>query len=118
MVGETVKTNAAPQACCQKEKLCTMIRESFRGPQAWMAVIAWVYSIGFTVVAVLAAWRFFQVDNTRHQLMYATIFLAALLFVAVTKLWYWMMLYYQSLGRELRRIEKSLGGICRPGEGI
>ena len=78
------------------------------GRLRWMVGVCWVYVLGFFVVAVLAAMRFFQVDNTRHQIMYATIFLTALLFVVITKMWYWMLVSRNSVKRDIRRLSEKI----------
>ena len=40
--------------------------------------------------------------------MYATIFLAALLFTAITKIWYWMLANRNSVKRDIRRLAERM----------
>ena len=79
-----------------------------RGRLKWMVGVCWVYVLGFFVVAILAAVKFFQVDSARDQIMYATIFLAALLFTAITKIWYWMLANRNSVKRDIRRLAERI----------
>ena len=90
------------------ESIWRMLGGSFRGPMGWMAVVAWMYSIGFTVIGVLAAVWFFRAETTRDQLLYATVFLTAMMFVSVIKLWYWGMMMRGGLKRDLDRLERKI----------
>ena len=51
------------------------IAETFRGGQRALSILIWFDSFVLFAVAVLCAWRFFQVDTARMQILYATCFL-------------------------------------------
>ncbi|MHC4715855.1 MAG: DUF6768 family protein [Planctomycetota bacterium] len=102
-----------PGKCCpddpgRDDTLCDIVTLGFCGRLKWMAVICWIYVLLFTAVAVVAAVRFFQVEDLRLSIMYATVFLTALLFVAITKMWYWMLANRNSLKRDIRRLAERM----------
>ena len=65
------------------------IARGFRGPQAWMMGLVWVMTLVFFVVAVLSAIRFFEVETTKLQIMYAALFLFSMQTVGLLKMWVW-----------------------------
>jgi len=77
----------------------------YRGKMRWMAIVATVESIVFLVLIVLAAVEFFQADDTKWQIFYATgvLLLAGLLLLV--KLWGWMQMNRYSIQREIKRLE-------------
>jgi len=89
----------------REDSLRELLMAGFRGRTKWMGIIAWIDGLVFTGVMVFAAVRFFQVDGTRELILYATIFLASALVIALVKLWYWMLFNRNSIKREVKRLE-------------
>ena len=77
----------------------------FRGKLRWMAIVAVVESIVFLVLMVLAAVKFFQTDDTKWQIFYATGILLLGMLLLLVKLWSWMQMNRYSIQREIKRLE-------------
>ena len=77
----------------------------FRGKMRWMAIVATVESIVFTVLIVLAAVEFFQTDEIKWQIFYATSILLLAMLLLLVKLWGWMQMNRYSIQREIKRLE-------------
>ena len=92
----------------KEETFGQMLAESFRGKMRWMVVLVWFYGLAFTAVAVFAAIQFFRVDATRDLILYATVFLTGVLFIALIKIWYWMLMNRNSVKREVKRLELQI----------
>lgn len=77
----------------------------YRGKMRWMAIIATIESVVFLVLIVLAVIEFFQTDDTKWQIFYATgvLLLAGLLLLV--KLWGWGQMNRYSIQREIKRLE-------------
>ena len=77
----------------------------YRGKMRWMAILATVESVVFMVLIVLAAVEFFQAEDTKWQIFYATgvLLLAGLLLLV--KLWGWGQMNRYSIQREIKRLE-------------
>jgi hypothetical protein len=89
----------------REETLRGMLLSTFRGRTWWMSLVAWIYILLFTGLAVFAAVRFFQVEGDRQMLLYATVFVAAIIIAAITKIWYWMLINRNAVQREVKRLE-------------
>ena len=77
----------------------------YHGKMRWMAIFATVESIVFIVLIVLAAIEFFQTDDTRWQIFYATGVLLLAGMLLLVKLWGWMQMNRYALQREIKRLE-------------
>jgi hypothetical protein len=77
----------------------------YRGKMRWMAILATVESVVFMVLIVLAGIEFFQAEDTKWQIFYATgvLLLAGLLLLV--KLWGWGQMNRYSIQREIKRLE-------------
>ena len=95
----------------REETLRFMVAETFSGKQRWLTILTWTSQLVFVVLTVVVAIRFFQVDESRPQIMYATLFLVCVGTVNMLKLWYWMMLNRNSLKREIKRLELQVAGL-------
>ncbi len=84
-----------------------MMALSFRGRRRWMSVLAWVYSLGWFAVAVVAAVMFFRADTVRAMIAWAAVFVTTMMFVAVIKLWYWVIMQTAVTQDALARLEAS-----------
>ena len=77
----------------------------FRGKMRWMAIVATVESVVFTVLIVLAAIEFFRAVDTRWQIFYATAVVLLAMLLLLVKLWGWMQMNRYALQREIKRLE-------------
>lgn len=77
----------------------------YRGKMRWLAILATVESVVFLVLIVLAAIEFFQTDETRWQIFYATGVLLLAGMLLLVKIWGWMQMNRYAIQREIKRLE-------------
>jgi hypothetical protein len=77
----------------------------FRGKMRWMAVLATVEAVVFSVLMVLGIIEFFQAEDTKWQIFYAAGVLLLALLLLLVKLWGWMQMNRYALQREIKRLE-------------
>jgi L-asparagine transporter-like permease len=77
----------------------------FRGKMRWMAIVATIETIVFMVLIVLAAIEFFQADDTKWQIFYATCVVLLGMLLLLVKLWGWMQMNRYAIQREIKRLE-------------
>ncbi len=77
----------------------------YRGKMRWMAILATIEAVAFMVLIVLAAVEFFQADDTKWQIFYATGILLLAGLLLLVKLWGWMQMNRYSIQREIKRLE-------------
>ena len=77
----------------------------FRGKLRWWVTLVMVESIVFSVLIVLAAIEFFQADETKWQIFYASSVLLLGMLILLVKLWSWGQMNRYSIQREIKRLE-------------
>ena len=77
----------------------------FRGKMRWMAIAVTIETVVFVVLIVLAAVEFFQTDETKWQIFYATSVLLLAMLLLLIKLWGWMQMSRYAIQREIKRLE-------------
>ena len=77
----------------------------FRGKMRWMAIAVTIETVVFVVLIVLAAVEFFQTDETKWQIFYATSVLLLAMLLLLIKLWGWMQMNRYAIQREIKRLE-------------
>ena len=87
--------------------------DTFRGRQRWLVVLAFLMTFIALGLLALCGYRFFQAEEVREMIAWATGFLWALIFIAMVKIWYWGELNKNCLTREVKRLELQVANLSR-----
>ncbi len=85
-----------------------MIAESlsvFRGRRRFWNIYAAVVTFVAFGVAIFAAVRFFGATEMDAKLLWATVFLAGLIFTLALKVYFWLQMVRNEVLREVKRVE-------------
>ena len=77
----------------------------YRGKLSWLAITVAIEAVVFLVLLVLAVINFFQTDDIKWQIFYATGVLLMAGLLLLVKLWGWMLIHRYALQREIKRLE-------------
>ena len=77
----------------------------FRGRRRWMHVLVALVTFALFAFCVWAAFRCYEADNVREQLLFGGLALALLLATSLMKVWFWLEMHTNRVLRELKRIE-------------
>lgn len=88
------------------------IIQSFRGRARWLTLASVFMGLVYTGLLVWCAVEFFDSDTTKHQIGWATGFLASAISIGLTKIWIWGEWRRQSVMREIKRLELRVGALC------
>lgn len=92
----------------QDESVRTLMASTFRGKMAWMSVVVFLYIPLLLAAAVVSAVMFFRAETTRGMILAAAVFIVAAVWMPVTKLWYWNMMWRNSIIARIDRLEHRL----------
>lgn len=92
-------TNAVPK----RESLGGMIADMYRGQPLFVTVWTNAFAVGMVALAVFAAVRFFEAGAQREWILYATLWLTAMVGVSLIKIWYWLRWLRNSTVRQLQQ---------------
>lgn len=104
-IRKALANGEAPYDLDREEGVFRQMAGIFRGKMRWMAIVATIYSVVLPVLIVLAAIEFFQTDDTKWQIFYATGILLLAMLLLMVKLWGWMQMNRNSIQREIKRLE-------------
>jgi len=77
----------------------------FRGKMRWMAILVIIETVVVLVLIVLVSIAFFQAEDTKSQIFYATGVLLLGMVMLLLKLWGWMQMNRYAIQREIKRLE-------------
>ena len=69
-----------------RETLQGMVAGMMRNQSRALQIMPWAITLGSMALAVFAAVEFFRAVDTKALLLYATLFLTALIFIAISKI--------------------------------
>ncbi len=83
----------------------SMIKDFFSKKMRWVMINLYIWSSIFFALVVVSIIQFFRTDQTRDQIMYATIFICSSLSIGFCKVITFVMLQKHSIKREIKRLE-------------
>ena len=92
----------------REDTLRQMIASAFEARTRVYTLIVGIIVVVATAVAVWVGIRFFQTDEVRGMILYATLFNTCMLVIATVRLFLWQLLLRQGVMREIKRLELGL----------
>ena len=89
----------------KEDTLRSMIGDFYNRKMLSVVLLVWGYALVFIALAIFSGIKFFEVDQTRDQLMYAVIFICCIQFIVLMKIFAWQMIHKNSIKREIKRLE-------------
>ena len=89
----------------RQDGLLGMIGDFYSRKMLPTVILVWAMGITFMAGAVLSAIMFFTTDQTQSQIMWAVIFLTAIQWVGLMKIFAWQMIHRNGIKREIKRLE-------------
>jgi hypothetical protein len=97
------------------ETLAGVVADMVRNQSLYLMAFPWIFTFVFLGVAVYSAVQFFAAHEPKDWILYATLFLGALIILAILKLWFYLVWLRNSLMREIKRMElRTLTELRRP----
>ncbi len=97
------------------ETLAGVVADMVRNQSFYLMAFPWIFTFVFLGVAVYSAVQFFAAQEPKDWALYATLFLGALIIMAILKLWFYLVWLRNSLMREIKRMElRTLTELRRP----
>ncbi len=92
----------------REDSLRRMIASAFEARTRVYTLIVGIIVVAAMAVAVWVAILFFQTDEIRSMILYATLFNTCMLAIASVRLFLWQLLLRQGVMREIKRLELRL----------
>ena len=90
-----------------------MVRDFFSERMRWVMITVYAWFFIFMVPIIISIIFFFMTDQTKYQIMYATIFVCCTLCIGFLKVLAWVMLQRHSIKREIKRLELRIAELTQ-----
>lgn len=85
------------------ETLMTMVCDIFSGPLKVLSYLAMIFGLIFTVLFIYSGWQFLGAETLNAHFHWAVALLLSALFIAMLKIWFWMLMMKNSIIHALRK---------------
>jgi len=96
--------------------LVSMAKDFYSRKMLSTIMFVWFWALLFMAGVVYSGVQFFKADQTRSQIMYATIFTCCLICVAFMKVFAWQMIHRNGIIREIKRLELRIATLGETGK--
>ena len=95
----------------REDTIGSMLRDFYNRRMLSVAIFIWAWALVITAVTIFSAVKFFNVDQTRDHIMYASIFICGCLFISIMKIFAWQMIHRNNIKREIKRLELRIAAL-------
>ncbi len=85
--------------------LCSMVKDFYNRKMLSVIILTWFWFLILLAVAIYIAAKYFQSEQPKDLILYATLFIIVMQFVALMKIFAWQMIHRNSIKREIRKLE-------------
>ena len=96
----------------KESSMCSYVRDMYSKKMLWVVLNVFImYSICL-VLMIFCAFKFFQTDQTRYQIMYAAIFICCNAWMGFVSVFAWVMVQRPSVSRGIKRLELRIAELA------
>ena len=95
------------------ESYVSMVRDFYSRRMLSIALLVWAFAIAFLAGATYCGIQFLRADQTKWQIMYASLFILFVEGIALMKIFAWQMIAKNSVNREVKRLELCIVELAR-----
>ncbi|NIP23472.1 MAG: hypothetical protein GWN67_05015 [Phycisphaerae bacterium] len=90
----------------KEDSIWSMARDFYGPKMRSTTIFIWACAIIFVVAAAYFGAKFLQTDQTKSQIMYATLFVCCFNAICLMKVFAWMMIQRIGIKREIKKLKK------------
>jgi hypothetical protein len=83
----------------------SMVGDFYNRRMLSIVIFIWAWGLAIMAVTIFSGIKFFAVEQTKSQIMYAAIFVCGCQFIALMKIFAWQLIHRNGLKREIKRLE-------------
>lgn len=87
------------------DTIWSMVGDFYNRQMISVIVFIWGWGIAIMAVTIFSAIKFFNVEQTKSQIMFAAIFICGCQFIALMKIFAWQIIHRNGIKREIKRLE-------------
>lgn len=111
-IRKALHTEGEDLAGAGDEGMLRQVTASFKSRMRYWVAVTWFVTLLMLGLCVFAVIMFFQAEQVRDWIMYATIFLYGVTSVGLLKMWNWMEMNRNTHTREIKRLEIQIAKLA------
>lgn len=104
-IREALKSNKESEELFEEKGMLAEVVAPFRGKRRWVNWLGIAYGLVANVLFFWAAYRLYMAEAAADKLNWALLAGVAVLFVAFSKVYFWMEMHTNRVLREVKRVE-------------
>lgn len=97
----------------REETLRGMLKGFYNTRMRSIVILVWSFALVFIAGAVISAVKFFEAEETKSLILFATIFLVCAHWVDLMKIFAWQMIHKNNIKREIKRLELRIAELSQ-----
>lgn len=95
----------------REDSYMSMVRDFYSRRMRSIAILVWAFAIAFFAGATYCGIQFRYADQTKSQILYASLFVLFVEGIALMKIFAWQMLAKNAVNREIKRLELRIANL-------
>ena len=96
----------------REDTIGSMLKDFYNRRMLSIVIFIWTWGLAIMAVTIFSGVKFFAVQQTKSQIMYAAIFIVGCQFIALMKIFAWQMIHRNSIKREIKRLELRIAALA------
>ena len=96
----------------REDGIGSMLKDFYNRRMLSIVIFIWAWGLAIMAVTIFSGVKFFAVQQTKSQIMYAAIFIVGCQFIALMKTFAWQMIHRNSIKREIKRLELRIAALA------
>ena len=93
------------------DTIWSMVRDFYNRQMISVVVFIWTWALVIMAITIFSAVKFFAVETTKSQIMFAAIFICGCQFIALMKIFAWQLIHRNGIMREIKRMELRIAAL-------
>jgi len=105
MTQETITFSPRQYDDAKEDSLWSMATDFYNRKMLPVIILVWAYALVFIALTVFSAVKFFETEQIKYQIMYASIFICCIQFVSLIKIFAWQMIHRNGIKRQIKKLQ-------------
>jgi Na+/melibiose symporter-like transporter len=88
--------------------LCSLLKDFYNSKMFSVIILTWFWFFVILALVVYSVIKYFQSEQPKDLILYASLFIVAIQFVALMKIFAWQFIHRNSIKRDLKKLEQRI----------
>ena len=84
---------------------CSMIKDFYNRKMLSIVILTWFWFLVILALAIFSGTKYFQSEEPKDLIFYTSLFIIAMQFVVLMKIFAWQFIHRNSIKRDIKKLE-------------